>query len=194
MIRSLVFSDLELDNLSTSRYLDNLSSLVLRRIPVEVRIETSIVIDRPAVEVFEFVAIRHRENHSRWDVAVSRLVPETPGPLGLGSRFTIVRRNLREEEARTFTITEWVPPRLMEMRTSAPGFELTLRGEFEAIRAAVTRHILVCDVKVAGMRGLLMPVMKVKFTRDLQRDMERIKTLIEAEGKVPAALREETLG
>ena len=107
---------------------------------MEVRIETSIVIDRPAVEVFEFVAVRHRENHSRWDVAVSQLVLETPGPLGLGSRFTIVRRNLREEEARTFTITEWVPPRLMEMRTSARGFQLTLRGSLRqlALRSRAT--------------------------------------------------------
>src|SRR5215471_1998500 len=102
---------------------------------MKVRIEASVVIDRPLADVFEFVAVRHHENVSRWDLAVSRLVPETPGPLGPGSRFTIVRRNLRKEEARTFTITQWVPPRLMEMHTSGPGFDLTLRGEFEAVGA-----------------------------------------------------------
>jgi hypothetical protein len=36
--------------------------------------------------------------------------------------------------------------------------------------------------------------MKVKFTRDLQKNMQRIKTLVEAERKVLAAVRGEALG
>jgi len=161
---------------------------------MKVLIEASVVIDRPLAEVFEFVAVRHHENLSRWDAAVSRVGSETPGPLGPASRFTVVRRNLGIEDARTFTITQWVPPRLMEMHTSGQGFDLTLRGEFEAMGAAVTRHKLVGEVTVAGMRGLLAPVIKVKFTRDLHKNMQRIKTLVEAEGMVPAGVRDEALG
>ena len=62
------------------------------------------------------------------------------------------------------------------------------------IGAAVTGHKLVCEVTVAGMRRLLMPVMKVKFTRDLQKNLQRIKTLVEADRRVPASVREEALG
>ncbi len=148
---------------------------------MKVRIEASIVIDRRVEEVFDFAAIRHRENHSRWDVAVSRLEPETTGPMGLGSRFTIVRRNLGREEARTFTITGWEPPRLMEMRTESSDFALVLRGEYEAIGAGATRHRLIGEATVAGARSLLAPVMKVKFSRDIQENLRRIKALVEAE-------------
>ena len=148
---------------------------------MKVRIEASIVIDRPVEEVFDFVAVRHRENHSRWDVAVSHLEPETTGPMGLGSRFTIVRRNMQRNEARTFTITRWEPPRLMEMRTESSDFALALRGECEAVGAGATRHRLIGEATVTGARSLLAPVMKVKFTRDIQENLRRIKALVEAE-------------
>ena len=148
---------------------------------MKVRIEASIVIDRPGEEVFDFVAVRHRENHSRWDLAVRRIEPDTAGPLGLGSSFTVVRRNLEREEARTFRITGWEPPRLMEMRTESSDFALVLRGEYEAVGADATRHKLICEATVTGARSLLAPVMKLKFTRDIQENLRRINTLVEAE-------------
>lgn len=157
---------------------------------MKLRIEASIVIDRPVEDVFEFVAVHHRENHALWDVAVSRLEPETTGPLALASRFTIVRRNFGREEARTFTITEWQPPRLMEMRTETSDFALILRGEFESLGAGVTRHRLIGDAEVSGMRSLVVPIMKVKFTRDIQENLRRIKSLMEVEALFMSQARE----
>jgi hypothetical protein len=146
---------------------------------VKVHIEASVVIDRPVEEVFDFIAVHHRENHARWDTVVSRLEPETPGPMGVGARFTIVRRNLRREEARTFTVTEWDPPRRMTMRTSAPDFDLILRGDFEPIDSTRSRHTLTGEAHVAGPRGLLAPVMRLKFGRDIAENLRRIKALVE---------------
>lgn len=144
-------------------------------------IQADVVIDRPVEHVFDFVAVRHRENHSRWDLAVSRLETQTPGPLGLGSRFTIIRRNLRREEARAFDVTEWDPPQRMTLTTSAPGFELSLRGDFEPLGPSRTRHVLSGEAQVGGIRGLLAPVMRRKFERDIQENLRRIKALVEAE-------------
>jgi hypothetical protein len=160
---------------------------------VKVRIRAAIVIDRPVEDVFDFVAVRHRENHSLWDVAVSRIEPVTTGPMGLGARFTIVRRNVVAEEDRTFTITRWEPPRLMEMRTEKSDFALVLRGEFEALGAGVTRHSIVGEATVAGLRSLLIPVLKLKFTRDIQANLRCIKSLIEGEGQVPRLASESAL-
>ena len=98
------------------------------------------------------------------------------------ARFTIVRRNFKREEARTFTVTEWRPPERMTIRTSAQGFELTLRGEFEALGPDRTRHTLTGDASVGGLRGLLAPMMKVKFSRDIRENLDRIKALVEASG------------
>ena len=144
-------------------------------------IQADVVIDRPVEHVFDFVAVRHRENHSRWDVAVSRLEASSAEPLGLGSRFTIVRRNLRREEARAFDITEWRPPQRMTMTTTAPGFELSLRGDFLALGSSRTRHVLTGEAQVGGLRGLLAPVMRRKFQRDIEENLQRIKALVEAE-------------
>lgn len=147
---------------------------------MKVQIQSEVVIDRPVEEVFDFVATNHRENHSRWDVAVSRLEPETAGPLGLGSRFTIVRRNFGREEARTFEITEWQPPRRMTMTTTAPDFEQSLKARFEPAGESRTRHLLTGEAKVGGLRGVLAPLMKMKFGRDIDANLLRIKDLVEA--------------
>lgn len=147
---------------------------------MKLTIRSEIVIDRPVAEVFDFVAVNHRENHSLWDVAVSRLEPVTPGPLGLGSRFTIIRRNLGREEARTFELTEWEPPCRMTMTTSADGFELSLQGAFESVAGGRTRHVLTGNARVGGVRGLLAPVMRRKFQRDIEENLRRIKALVES--------------
>lgn len=149
---------------------------------MRVNVESSIVIDRPVEEVFDFIAVNHRENHSLWDVAVSRLEPEGDGPMGIGTRFTIVRRNLRREEARGFTVSEWDPPRLMTMRTSAAGFDLALRGEFQPLDEGRSRHTVTGTGSVGGLRGLLVPLMKVKIRRDLDANLRRVKSLLEVNG------------
>jgi polyketide cyclase/dehydrase/lipid transport protein len=147
---------------------------------MKVTIGSEVVIDKPVDEVFQFVAVRHRENHSRWDVQVSRLEPETPGPMALGSRFRIVRRNFGREESRTFEITDWQPPRRMTMTTSAPAFDLSLRGDFLAVEGGRTKHVLTGEASIGGVRGLLAPLMKRKFQHDIEQNLGRIKTLVEA--------------
>ena len=67
------------------------------------------------------------------------------------------------------------------MTTSAPGFELTLRGDFESLGPSRTRHVLTGEAQVGGMRGLLGPVMRRKFGRDIKENLRRIKALMEAE-------------
>lgn len=148
---------------------------------MKLTIRSEIVVDRPVEEVFDFVAVRHRENHSRWDVAVSRLEPETPGPLGLGSRFTIVRKNFGREEAHRFEITEWEPPRAMTMTTASPGFRVSLRGRFSSAGGRRARHELVGEADIGGVRGLLAPLMRRKLQSDIDENLRRIKALIEAE-------------
>jgi uncharacterized protein YndB with AHSA1/START domain len=147
---------------------------------MKVTIGSEVVIDKPVDEVFEFVAVRHRENHSRWDVEVSRIEPETQGPMALGSRFSIVRRNFGRDESRTFEVTDWQPPSRMVMTTSAPAFELSLRGDFFSVDGGRTKHVLSGEASIGGVRGLLAPLVRRKFQRDIEQNLGRIKTLVEA--------------
>ena len=73
-------------------------------------LELTETIERPAADVFRFVATEHVTNHPRWDPEMS-LVQETPGPIGVGTR---IHRTRTRGDARIegeMEIVEYEPDR-----------------------------------------------------------------------------------
>ena len=56
------------------------------------KLDRSIVINRPPSVVFDFVAVNHLHNHPRWDPHME-LQQLTDGPVGIGTRYQ--RRHTR---------------------------------------------------------------------------------------------------
>jgi len=56
------------------------------------KLEATIVVDRPVADVWDFVAVHHVENHPRWDPDI-QLEQVSEGPIGVGTLIT--RRNTR---------------------------------------------------------------------------------------------------
>lgn len=146
------------------------------------RIETSIVIDRSAAEVFRVTAVEHLLNHPRWDPAVSHIEPLTTGPLGLGSRFRIDRRTAGRQEARVFAVTEWDPPSRFTIETRLPGFQLRLMEQCRPEGEDRTRLTLVGEAEIGGLRGLLAPLVRGRQERVLSANLTRIKAIVESNG------------
>jgi hypothetical protein len=65
----------------------------------------SILIDRPAPEVYAFIADDFTRNYRRWSPEVQRLEMLTPGPLRVGSRARQVRVDQGRRTDCTFRIT-----------------------------------------------------------------------------------------
>jgi hypothetical protein len=150
-----------------------------------IRAET--MIDRPAAEVFAFVAVDHCTNHPRWDPSVLRMVPPAGGVMELGARLDIVRRTLGREETLTFEVTEWEPPSRMTITTRSPNFDLSLASDLEALAGGRTRLVLNAVARISGPRVLLVPIMKVKFGAEIRLNLVRIKRFVETEGVASAA-------
>jgi hypothetical protein len=146
------------------------------------RIQASIVIDRPTEDVFRFTATEHLVNHPRWDPAVGAIEPISSGPMGLGSRFRIDRTTAGRRELREFEVTEWSPPRRFTIETRSPGFQLRLIEECEPAEDARTRMTLVGEAEIGGVRGLLAPLVRSRQERDVLANLQRIKAMVEAEG------------
>jgi hypothetical protein len=143
-------------------------------------IEAETVIDRPAPEVFRFVAVEHCTNHPRWDPSVLRIVPPAGGEMDLGARLDIERRTLGRQETLTFEVTEWQEPSRMTITTRSPNFDLSLASEIEALGDGRTCLVLHADARISGPRVLLVPIMKMKFGKEIRHNLLRIKRLIEA--------------
>ena len=76
------------------------------------KLELTESIERPAAEVFRFVAMEHVKNHPRWDPEMT-LVQETPGPIGVGTR---IHRTRTRDDSRIegeMEIIEYEPERTL---------------------------------------------------------------------------------
>lgn len=146
------------------------------------RIEATIVIDRPPEDVFRFTAQEHLANHPRWDPAVRGIEPLTEGGLRLGSRFRISRRTGGREEARTFEVVEWNAPARFTIETRASGFKLRLVEDCRPDEPGRTLMVLTGEAEIAGLRGLLAPLVRDRQERGLRDNLVRIKQMVEAGG------------
>jgi len=101
-------------------------------------IEVATVIDRPIAIVWDFYAVRHIENHPRWDPTIE-LEPTSDGPIGVG---TLIRRRAtrfgRTTEG-TMLVVAFEPERLMRVETHDGPMTILGWARFEAIGPGATR-------------------------------------------------------
>jgi uncharacterized protein YndB with AHSA1/START domain len=146
----------------------------------QLRIEATVVIDRPPEVVFKFTAQDHLANHPRWDPAVGGVEALSEGVLRLGSRFRISRRTGGRDEARTFEVVEWNAPARFAIETRAPGFRLRLAEDLRPAAPGQTLMALVGEAEIGGIRGLLAPLVRERQERGLRENLVRIKRMVEA--------------
>jgi hypothetical protein len=138
-----------------------------------VRIEVSEEIDRPVPVVFKFYADDHVRNHPRWDPYIE-LWRDSDEPIGVGT--IIQRRNSRSGTVveGTMEVVEYEPNRAMGVLTREGPMEIHGRATVEETSEGSTRLTI----------AAYMPIdesMKDRMTGSVQRSIQNIKELIEAE-------------
>jgi polyketide cyclase/dehydrase/lipid transport protein len=138
-----------------------------------VRIEVSEEIDRPVPVVFKFYADDHVRNHPRWDPYIE-LWLNSDEPIGVGT--IIQRRNSRSGTVveGTMEVVEYEPNRAMGVLTREGPMEIHGRATVEETSEGRTRLTI----------AAYMPIdesMKDRMTGSVQRSLQNIKELIEAE-------------
>ena len=84
-----------------------------------IKIENSIVINRPVDEIFEFMA--NAENNPQWQSGTQEAVKTSEGPIGVGTTFTSVSQLLGKRLESVVEYTTYEPnKRLAGKVTSGP--------------------------------------------------------------------------
>ena len=109
------------------------------------RIESSITIDRPVADVWDFYAVRHVINHPRWDTTL-RLEMMTDGPMGVGTVIKRVVDRFGKVTEGTMEVTEYEPETAMRVRTQDGPMKIDGWALFEPIGAAGTRLTIGGDI------------------------------------------------
>jgi len=148
----------------------------MRRLNMKTRID----IDRPAGEVFDYVA--DQTNAPRWQQGLHEVRRITPLPVGVGTEHVFARRfaGMNIESRNRYTIYE--PGRFVAFEI--PSGKITGEASYlvEPTGANTSRLISEVHFRVSGLAGLATPVLARVFERDSRKAMAALKDILEQGG------------
>jgi uncharacterized membrane protein len=144
------------------------------------QVERSIVVERPLDEVFAFVT--DLANLPAWQPEVVEI--RCDGPIEIGARFTEVRTFLGKRFESTLEVTELDPPSRFAMRVVRGPVPIGVRHTFEP-EGSVTRVRIHGEGDEKRLRGLAAALVGRQAARRLERDLARLKAVLESRPTTP---------
>jgi carbon monoxide dehydrogenase subunit G len=145
-------------------------------------VEESILIDRPAEDVFAFVTTP--ENDRLWSSTAVEREREGDEPIRVGSKIRAVDKFLGRKLESTFHVTEYEPSRRSSVRIDGP---VKAEGSYFLEPAdGGTRFRWRMDAE-RGLGGVYLgrvtdPLVTMIFRRRLRGDLRRLKQVLEQHG------------
>jgi uncharacterized protein YndB with AHSA1/START domain len=144
-----------------------------------VDVVTEVEIARPRSDVAAYAA--DPDNATSWYANIERAEWRSEPPLREGSRIAFVARFLGRTLAYTYEIAELVPGELLVMRTADGPFPMETTYTWADAECG-TRMTLRNRGEPSGFAKVGAPVMAAAMRRANRKDLERLKTLLEAPG------------
>ena len=142
------------------------------------RVEGEIVINRPAEEVFDFVA--DERNEPRYNPRMRDAEQISEGPIGLGTRFRTELETMGRTMSMIVEFTGYERPRRIASVTRSSMMETEGALTFESVPRG-TRMRWSWDVRPRRALRLMGPLVGVIGRRQEQRIWGNLKRLLEAE-------------
>jgi uncharacterized membrane protein len=142
-----------------------------------VDVSTEIVIRRPRDQVAEYSA--NPDNAPEWYVNIKEVRWKSPPPMSLGSKIAFVANFLGRRLAYIYEIVDLQPGRRLVMRTKEGPFPMETTYTWEDSDGGGTRMRLQNRGSPVGFSSLLAPFMAISMRRANQKDLSRLKELLE---------------
>lgn len=144
---------------------------------MKVDVETQTVIDRPRAEVASFAG--DPTNAPRWYANIRSVDWKTPPPIRPGSRMKFVASFLGRRLEYTYEVTELVAGERLVMQTAEGPFAMQTTYTWSDAGQDQTRMTLRSRGEPSGFAGMAAPMMTAAMRRANQKDLSRLKTLLE---------------
>jgi len=142
-----------------------------------IKIEESIIINRPVEEVWKFVS--NIENATKWDRGVLEARQTSEGTIGVGSTLQTRRQMLGRQRIGKLRVSEYVPNRIIALQASLGQIAAAqIRYSFEPVDGG-TRMTGTSEVELRGLWKLIAPILTRLLERDGREDMANIKRIME---------------
>jgi hypothetical protein len=139
------------------------------------KVEYSVVISRPAEEVFAFAG--NPDNDPKWGSLIVASRQLSPGPVGVGTRFQQMATFLGARVNTEIEITAYAPGESVCYRASHPVAIEHCRS-FEAVPEG-TRLTFCTEIDARGRLPMPISFLKTIARRQMEADMDEIKSKIE---------------
>ncbi|HYV44622.1 MAG TPA: SRPBCC family protein [Myxococcaceae bacterium] len=147
-------------------------------------IDTSVLVDRPVILCFDFVARGFFEHLRRWNTAVVELKRLTDGPVAVGTKGREVQRIRGKDYGRTFEVIELNPDAVFAVKAvgpEGPERHYLCRYTFtpqDGKNCRITQHF---ELDWSGLGfTLFKPFVRRRIAKDLEMAIERrLKASIE---------------
>ena len=143
-----------------------------------IRVEGSVVIDRPVEQVWKFLT--SVENASKWDTGILEARQTSAGPVGVGTTVEALSESRGKRQIMNVKVTEYDPRKRVAWTVDDPrmgtgksiySFESADRG---------TRLSKVSEIELKGFFKMLTPILRRRFTADeIGLDLNNIKHNVE---------------
>ena len=144
-----------------------------------VDVVTETVIRRGLHAVATFAA--NPDHVPAWYVNIKSVEWKTSPPLVVGSRIAFVAEFLGRRLAYTYETVDWLPAERLVMRTTEGPFPMETTYLWQATPEGYTRMTLRNRGTPSGFSKVVAPFMAMAMRRAMQKDLARLKSLLEAE-------------
>ena len=143
-----------------------------------IKVEHTVVIDRPIDEVFDFMA--RVENLPRWAENTVEAKQTSEGPLMAGTTCTVLNKAMRRQMLHHFVVTEYERPTRYAAKTTAGPFPMHLSYTLEQVEGGTSLRT-VSEAELGGILKLGEPVMRRMARKQIEVDHARLKDILESQ-------------
>lgn len=141
-----------------------------------IKVEESIVIDRPVEQVFAYLS--NARNELQWGSSVVDIRQSPEGPMRAGTQLTEVRNFMGRKIESLSEITEYEPNKRFVRRGSTGQFAVDGSFRFEPTEQG-TKVIWTMQMEPGGFFKLAEPLVASTLKRDIVSNLKTLKSLLE---------------
>jgi uncharacterized protein YndB with AHSA1/START domain len=147
-----------------------------------IKVERTGLIDRPIEDVFAFVG--DQTNTPEWQSGLVEVRRTTEGPLGVGTRHTLVRKFMGPRMEATNEYMAYEPNKVITFKVNSGPLDFEASYLFEST-AAGTRLTSTIETHAGGFLVLAEPLIAAGLRREMKAAFGALKSLLENQ---PAAI------
>jgi len=142
-----------------------------------IKIESSILFHRPVAEVFDYLS--DFQNGTQWQTGLLGVGRITEGPIGVGTRFTSVRKAMgrKMESGIEFTAFELNKKFTIKSYSGSSPFKQSFLFEDTG---EGTRVNTIFELELGGLMKVAEPLIAPGVRREMKADFDNLKEIIES--------------